>query len=230
MALVADFKRAHGESEDYAGIPGGLLDTPRSDPLVLEALVGNNSVSPQPNEFDTVRIEQQVQLSAPQQPVVNDPMGRSTTWTAAFPRAVRGETIPVPYHDVKVTDAGKLATLSSAYQAVMSGQMPRSALPDLKEVFLDEGLADMGFRPAPGLDGAGILTQMCARCHNGNLDQTISRARFDVTRLLSMSREEKDKAIVRMSMAPSSHEHMPPERFGTLSPAELQAAIEELRK
>ena len=35
----------------------------------------------------------------------------------------------------------------------------------------------------PGLDGKGLLVQMCQSCHNPNLDQSISRARFDVTKL-----------------------------------------------
>lgn len=229
-ALVADFRAAHDKDEDYAGIPGRMLDTPRSDPLVLEALVTNNSLSPQPNEFDTVRIEQEVKQSAPAQPVMNDPPGVSATWQAQYDRFVNGEGIPVPYHDVKVTDPRKLENMIDAYRAVMDGRAPRSSLPDLRDVFLDEALVGMGLRPKPGLDGRGILVQMCARCHNPKLDQNISRARFDVSRLDMLTQAEKDETIVRIMKPADDPLHMPPERTGSLSDEEKRRVIEFLRK
>ncbi|HXU73288.1 MAG TPA: hypothetical protein VN947_28410 [Polyangia bacterium] len=230
VALVQDFQAAHGKLEDYAGIPANLLDTPRSDPLVLEALVDNNSVSPQPNEFNTGKIEQQVQASNPAEPALNMPMGQSATWDAIYTYAAGGNAIPVPYHDVKVTDPSKLSSLTTAYQSFVDGALPASKLPDLRDVFLDGALADMGLRPRAGADGTGILQQMCQRCHNSELDQTISRAAFNVENYGAMSRAEKDKAIDRLTQPASSPRLMPPARFGGLSPEELQTVVDFLKK
>jgi hypothetical protein len=230
IALVQDFQRAHGTAEDYAGIPAALLDTPRSDPLVFEALVDNNSVSPQPNEFQTGRIETEVKNSAPRQPAENVPMGQSGSWNQIFNRAIAGQAIPVPYHDVKVTDPGKLASLADAYRAVLEERSPRASLPDIREVFLADAEAEMGLRPAPGLDGRGILVQTCAQCHNAKTDRSLTRANFDVSLLDSMSRDQKDKAVMRLNQPHESTKLMPPRRFARLSPEEIAAATAELRK
>src|SRR4051812_21079125 len=159
VTLVQDFQAAHGKSEDYAGIPANLIDTPRSDPLVLEALVDNNSVAPQPNEFNTTKIEQQVHQSNPAQPQNNMPMGQSQTWQQIYDFASGGGAIPVPYHDVKVTDPSRLASLSAAYRAFVDGAVPASEVPDIRDVLLDGALADMGLVPRAGSDGLGILQQ-----------------------------------------------------------------------
>lgn len=230
VTLVQDFQAAHGKSEDYAGIPAALLDTPRSDPLVLEALVDNNSVSPQPNEFNTARIEREVAQSNPAEPVQNMPMGRSTTWQQVYDFAAGGNAIPVPYHDVKVTDPSKLASLSAAYRSFVDGAITRDQLPDIREVLLDAALPDMGLRPRAGADGLAILQQMCQRCHNSSLDQTISRANFNVEKIDSMTRGQKDQAIARLTQAANSPMLMPPARFGSLSPQELQTAVDFLRR
>ncbi|HEX9102482.1 MAG TPA: c-type cytochrome [Polyangia bacterium] len=230
VTLVQDFQAAHGQSEDYAGIPASLLDTPRSDPLVLEALVDNDSVSPQPNEFATAKIEQQVRQSNPAEPQSNMPMGQSATWQQIYDVAAGGSAIPVPYHDVKVTDPSKLASLSAAYRSFVDGTLPARALPDLRDVLLDGALADMGLRPRAGADGQAILQQMCQRCHNSTLDQSISRANFNVESLATMSRGQKDQAIARLTAPASSPTLMPPARFGSLSQQELQTAVDFLRR
>jgi hypothetical protein len=230
MALLEDFRRAHDPDEDYAGIPGGLLDTPRSDPLLLEALISNNSVSPQPNEFDGARIEREVFRSSGGQPRDNHPPGRSTTWEALYARAVAGEVIPPPYHDVKVTDARKLADAAEAYRGVVSGALPPEALPDFSGIFLAGAEPALSFRPRPGLDGRGILQHMCQRCHHPALDPSLSRARFDVVRLDELPRAIKDLAIQRLLAAPDAPGLMPPRRFGRLSPDEIRRAIAELMR
>jgi hypothetical protein len=88
----------------------------------------------------------------------------------------------------------------------------------------------MSLRPRPGLNGQQILAQMCQRCHNSRLDQTITRAKFDVSRLAQMSREEKDLAIFRIQLGATNKLKMPPDRFGTLSPAEIQLVADVLRQ
>jgi hypothetical protein len=225
VTLVQDFQAAHGKGEDYAGIPAALLDTPRSDPLVLEALVDNNSVAPQPNEFPTATVESQVRRSQPMEPQLNLPPGQSSAWQQIYDVAAQGGAIPVPYHDVKVTDPQKLAAMTRAYRAFADGALPAAQLPDVTDVLLDAALPDMGLAPRAGASGLQILQQMCQRCHDPKLDQSLSRARFDVTAIATMSAGEKQAAIARLTQPAGSTLLMPPARFGSLSPGEIQVVI-----
>src|SRR5262249_31164968 len=130
--------------------------------------------------------------------------------------------------DVKVTDPDKLATRSRAYLEWAGGKS--NTLPEINDVFLDDALRDLGFAPQLGLDGRGLIVQMCAQCHNSRLDRSISRERFLVDRLDSMSRMEKDVAIMRLDLDPSTRLFMPPALFHTVTDAEKAAMIAELRK
>src|SRR5262249_11422170 len=147
----------------------------------------------QPNAFDSATIEAEVDRAAAGQPAINTPMGWSQTWQTIYDNAVAGQFIATPYHDVKVTDPIKLATMSQPYQDWMAGR--RQDLPDIRDVFLDGGLRDMGFAPKMGLNGRTLLAQMCQECHNANLDPMVSRDKFLVDTLAQMSRAEKDEAI-----------------------------------
>ena len=225
-SLLADFHAAHGAHEDYGPIPAALVDL--SDPSKLAALVSQMGFADQPNAFDSKAIESDVMQSSPLQPATNVPCGSSFTWQALYERAIAGEFIATPYHDVKVTDPGKLTSMASAYQAWMSGAALE--VPDIRDVLLDEGLRDMGFAPKLGLDGRGLLVQMCQQCHNANLDQTLSRQRFRVDDLDQMSRAEKDLAITRLTMTADTRLVMPPPLFRTITPAERELMVQELQQ
>jgi hypothetical protein len=225
-ALLADFHAAHGNSEDYGGIPAALVD--QSDPGKLAAFLRQGGFGVQPNGFRSAEIEAEVAASAPQQPAANTPPGQSATWQALYENAVAGQFIATPYHDVKITDPNKLAHMTSAYQQWKSASL--LVLPDIRDVLLDEGLRDMGFAPQEGLDGRGLLVQMCEQCHNTNLDPAITRDRFLVDRLDTMSRDEKDLAVTRLGLPETDHLRMPPLLFRTITGAERQAMIGELQK
>jgi hypothetical protein len=172
-----------------------------------------------------------VKASNSQQPHVNVPAGTSATWHRLYADAVAGKAIPPPYHDVQVTDPAKLATFTTAYQAMMVGDAGAAArLPELSGMFLPAAVSDLSFAPQAGLDGRGILMHMCQQCHNPALDQRISRARFDVAKLVTgqLSRTEKDRAIARLRLPAESAAKMPPPRFRHLSDAEIELAIQEL--
>jgi hypothetical protein len=111
---------------------------------------------------------------------------------------------------------------------VLAGTTPGDQLPDTRTLVLDSALPAMSIRPKPGLDGRGILVHMCSQCHNSRLDQTLSRARFNVMTLDAMSREERDTAITRLQLADDDPLKMPPPRFRVLSPDELALVIAEL--
>lgn len=216
VALLQDFLAAHGD-EDYAGIPADLISTPRSDPLVLEALIDNNSLSPQPNEFNGSRIEREMSQN-----------GQSPTWGQIYQNFLNGNDIPVPYHDIRVTDPNKLSAMTDAYRAVLAGQKPVSSLPDIRDVLDDNGLSDMGLRPQPGSSGQSMLVQMCNRCHNDSLDPSLTRARFSVSSLATLSPGQKMQAISRLQMPKDSPLVMPPVRSGSMSDAEIAAAVQFL--
>ena len=227
VALFVDFLSAHGDQEDYGGIPSAILQ--KADGLALEDLARGNGGATQPNEFDTKTIEQEVRASAASQPESNIVPGISPTWQAAYDRAARGEAIPVPYHDVKVTDPQKLVGAISAYQSYRAGG-PSSLLPDIRKVFLDSALPELTFQPRQGATGREVLVQMCAQCHNPTLDRSISRASFDVTALDAMSASAKERAIARMRMPESELGHMPPGLFRSIPSDALERAIAELSR
>ena len=216
-------------TEGYAGIPGNLISS--SDPALLEDLVRDNGFGNQPNQFNSGNIENQVNQTTGQ-PQNNNVPGTSAAWNTIFNRAVAGQAIPVPCHDIKITEAATLATMTQAYTSFRNGG-PATALPDLREVFKTSRLFEIaGIAPRPGLDGAGIVTEMCTQCHKSTLDQNITRARFNVN-LAAMSNGsggvltpvERDAeiglAIRRMLMPAIDVRKMPPESMKTMSLAEI---------
>ena len=226
QALYQDFHAAHPAGEDYGPIPGALVD--KSDPALMAQMVTQAGFGDQPNAFDSQAIEMEVTAAAPMQPWANAPMGTSATWKAAYEKAVAGQFIATPYHDVKVTDPVKLAKMTKAYTQFTSGAA--SDLPDIRDVFLDAGLRDMGFAPKSALTGRQLLSQMCQQCHQSKLDLTISREKFLVDQLDTMSRTEKDVAIQRLQMAVDTRLAMPPALFRTITDDERQRMIDELKK
>ena len=225
QALLGDFHAAHGMNEDYGPIPSGLVD--QSDPELMARFIVAAGFGDQPNAFHSAAIEAEVARSAPQQPAVNVPIGSSETWRSAYTAAAAGQFIAAPYHDVKITDPSKLSAKTAAYQAVLAGG---TLAVDIRDVFLNSNLADMGFAPQPGMDGHAILQQQCAQCHNSHLDPTISRDLFLVDKLDTMSREEKDLAIERIRLPIDSRLTMPPPLFRSLNEDERELMIQELER
>lgn len=216
-ALLADFHAAHGTTEDYGPIPAAQIDA--SEPELLEDLVRGAGFGAQPNEFVSRTIENELRGS-----------GQSTTWNGLYGQFFQGTVIAPPYPEVKVTDPARLQTMTAAYRDFLAGKRTAASLPDLRDVFPAAETWRMGLAPKPGANGKQILTSMCAGCHNPRLDPTVSRARFDVTKLDTMSRAEKDLAIARLKLADEDVRKMPPVRFRSLGPAEVKLAIDELSK
>ncbi|MFT3698540.1 MAG: hypothetical protein QM831_35675 [Kofleriaceae bacterium] len=210
--LMNDFIGAHG-NETYAGIPGSQING--ADPLQMEGFVENQGFQAQPNEFDSAGILDR---------------GRSAEWMSVFTQGEQAKALPAPYHENRVTDPALLASATAAYKTSQTAHTPLTT--DLRAVFDPNALADLGFVPDPSLvqagNGRAILVQMCQQCHNSSLDQTLTRARFDVTKLESLSAAEKAKAIERLNLPATAARKMPPERFRTLSPAEIAIVTQAL--
>jgi len=209
------FLQTHG-AESYAGFPSGER---MSSPMLLQRLLQAKGFGDQPNAFASQTILDEIAAT-----------GTSATWQALYDNAVAGRELPPPYYDVDQTDPERRASWVSAYQQVMAGTLARDLLPDVRSILLDAALPAMSIRPKAGLDGRGILVHMCSQCHNSRLDQTVSRARFNVMALDAMSREEKDLAIARLQLAEDHPARMPPPRFRSLSATEQALAIEELSR
>jgi mono/diheme cytochrome c family protein len=225
--LLKDFHDAHGLVEDYAGIPAPLLAETASG-FSMSTLVAGQGFGVQPNEFPSLQIELEVKASAQQQPMLNMPRGTSSTWDTLYAASSSGYFIPIPYHDVKVTDPTKLAAASASYRDWLAGKIMPDALIDIRDVLLDEALPDMSFASAKNASGRDVLVQACSQCHNSRLDQTISRANFDATRLDDMSDDVRALARARMSLPATDIKRMPPVMFRTLSDQARQRALEVL--
>lgn len=231
-ALLADFHAVHGTGEDYGPIPAALID--KGDPSQFAAFVTGTGFANQPNAFDSATIEAQVQASDPAQPTDNSLPGTSAAWDAIFNNFLQGLAIPPPYHDVKVADPIKAANYTQAYLGVINGTQPPTAMPDFRDVLPDSQAirSQMGLAPVPGETATALVVNACMECHNSNLDQTISRAKFDVGALLNgtMSASEKQVAIERITAAQNSLLLMPPRRFQVLSASDIQTLTEYLKK
>jgi mono/diheme cytochrome c family protein len=222
--LLDDYRAAHGD-ETYGGIPGDGIE--RANPSGLELLVSYSSPHlGQPNEFLSGEIEAELaraREAALEEPSAERPVDwvlrQSPTWRRAYERARSGDAIPVPFPQVRVTDPDKLAAMTAAYADYRDGDLAREALPDIRDVFLDDPYqrAAMGFATEPGLGAETTLVQACAQCHNDRLDQGISRASFDVE-LDGLTRAQKDAAIERVRLPASDVRAMPPPHVRRLSP------------
>jgi hypothetical protein len=227
QVLLDETLHAWGREGVVAGIPGPLL--PKSDPVVVEDLLRfTDTLALQRNVFDAPIIEREVQQSARGQPVDNSVPGQSATWDLIYDAAVRGEAIPPPYHDVKVTDADKAKDAARAIIAFRDGSA--GDLPDLRDLFDDDALAGMSHRPKPGLDGRALLVHACAQCHNPRLDPTLTRARFDALDVDGLPRSVKDRAIERLQRPHDDRFLMPPRLFRSLSDDEIARAVAVLRE
>jgi hypothetical protein len=215
--LRADFHAAHGAAESYGGIPAAAFDS--GDVQQLEAFIENNGFKAQPNEFAGAAIA--AELTA---------MGSSPTWNVLYAGSQNGKFIPVPYFDGVATDPVKVKTLINQYTAVAAGTLPPSQLGDLGDIFADATQRAMTHKPALGLSGRQLLVQVCQECHNSRLDQTISRASFNIERLDTLPRGEKDEAIRRIHTPKDACDHMPPDRFRELDAAEIALVQAELQK
>jgi hypothetical protein len=225
-ALYADFHAAHGTTEDYGPVPASMID--KSDPALMAQFIKQAGFGNQPNAFPSAEIEAELKASAPGQPMVNVPKGKSAVWQGIYDSAVAGNFIATPYHDVKLTDPNKLSVASSAYQDYLAGRV--STIPDIRDVMLDDALRDLGFAPKPGIDGHTMLQQMCQECHNANLDPGVTRDHFLVDKLDQMTREEKTLAIQRLMLPESTRLIMPPTLYRTITDDERTAMIKELQK
>jgi hypothetical protein len=184
-ALVDDYLAAHGD-DAIAGLDQRALKTTVG--FDLEA----NMPKPQPLLFDAPAIEDE-RWPYRDGGFASSPLP-SPTWEAAFEAFKRGEQLALPYLEVRASDPAKLARLSEAYLRFRTQGEP---LPELSDIFPDDPLlrARIGLSTEPSASAPEALVQACGSCHNDVLDQTITRARFNIGR---MNAQQRALAIERI--------------------------------
>lgn len=239
---MESYAEAH-EGEGYGGIPAELLTYSlllengegSARPVPFFLTLANEGVTQQPNEFSSVDIRSERNgagcqcFGCPNEPTLDPTTSCSPTWDAIYGAAVRGEQIAVPYFDGRITDPAKLTDATNAYRSTMDGIMPPDQMLDIRDILRDEALPYLSFRPAPSLTGLEIMQHMCQHCHNSSLDQSLSRAGFNVEELDSLPQSTKDLAIQRLQRDDDDIRKMPPARFHTLSDAEIALVINTLQ-
>lgn len=220
-ALVKAYYSAHDTSETYGGIPGFVMGN--SQPSRLEGLVEHEGFRDQPNEFPTVAIARA--MYAPDAV----PSEVSEWIELDAERDARG-LFPTPYASANASDATALGAMAHAYRTAMKDPEKASAFAAPIDLFRADARPMIGLEPrvaagdvSPRTRGEQVLRDLCVRCHNGHLDPSVSRARFDAEHLGDLSDEMRARVLERILLPASSKRHMPPARFGDLGDAEVAA-------
>jgi hypothetical protein len=229
--LTPRFLEIHGGEERFAGIPVELLTPPNpaAAGIVLQQLLDNYwfpkggpppgmTAHGQPHEFDSAAIEADISG------------GSTATWDQYYADTLTGDRLPVPHHSHDITDPAKRAAAVESYVNVLSGAADPDTLVDPRDVLTEETEVELGFRPRPNATAEEILHHVCQRCHNDELDQTLSRAKFNAERPAELTPAQKTTAISRLMEPDGSPNQMPPPRFATLSDAQKQTMIEFLQE
>lgn len=212
-ALLRDFIAAKAD-ETYASL------TPERLRRTLGISLQNLVARPQPLLFNASQIVNERWPSVDGTYAATP--AKSRTWYDGYEAFKRGEQLPLPYFEPRVTDKIKQQRLTTAYQNYIKGELPAAELPDLADIFPDDPQtrAEIGFQTEPNAAPAQTLIQACGACHNDVLDQTISRARFNIA-LGRMDRTAIDLAIARMQLPSDDPGVMPPQSRRTIADGQL---------
>ncbi|HET8938407.1 MAG TPA: hypothetical protein VFN67_33415 [Polyangiales bacterium] len=217
--LLQDFLDARGD-ELYGGFdPKKVVGLA---PFVLESTVGSD----QPVLFDAPGIENE---RFPYNNGYPDEPGPSPTWQAGYDAFKNGEQLALPYLEARVTDPDKQRERSEAYTRYRNAELDEHELPDFADIFPDDPQvrARIGLQTEPDASAEEALIQACASCHNNVLDQTISRARFNVD-LWQLNRAELALAVERLQRKPGTRGVMPPPEARQLDPEVRQRLLDYL--
>ena len=221
--LMDDFVAAHGD-ELYGGLAATMVSP--NAPFILENVVG----PAQPLLFEAAQIVEE-RYPYTSEGGYAEQAQPSPTWESGYEAFKRGEQLALPYLEQRVTDPDKQARLTEAYAAYRKGELDADALPDMADIFPDDPhvRARIGLQTEPDATPAEALIQACGSCHNDVLDQSISRARFNVD-LSRLDRSELDIVIDRIELPRDATGAMPPPESRQLDPAARDRLLEYLRQ
>jgi hypothetical protein len=219
-ALSQDYLDAKGD-EPYGGFPVDKVSL--IAPFVLQTTVGPS----QPLMFNAPQISSERYPYGPDgYPAEAQP---SPTWERGYEAFKRGEQLALPYLETRATDPEKQAQLTAAYQRYRAGEISADELPDLSDIFPDDPSvrARIGLQTEPDATPVETLVHGCGSSHNDVLDQTISRARFNVD-ISRLDRAELDTALKRLQLPRSAPGAMPPPEARQLDRGARERLIEFL--
>lgn len=209
------FSRMHEQEGVYGGVPLEEIQGAAAGPDMETFVASYMALQVQDPglmvPFGHVEIASDLYVDSPSMEV----SGAASGWEQQYARSVAGARLPVPSHRVDITSETLREPAIESYLAVLNGA-PADTLMDPRDVVSGEVLAEMSLLPEATASGEEILRHMCSRCHNGDLDQSLSRAKFDATTLAWLDDEEKGLIADRIARGPEDKLLMPPPRYGTL--------------
>jgi hypothetical protein len=219
--LTRDYLAARGD-EPYASASSFVMK--HSPALVLQGLAGKD----QPLLFDSETIQRE-RWPEGVHGTATEPQP-SPTWERSFEAFRRGERLALPYLEPRATDPEKQRRLTQAYARYRAGELSPEELPDLADIFPDDPAlrARIGLQTEPDVAPSDALIQACGSCHNDVLDQSLSRARFNID-LSRLPREELELASERIELPASSPLVMPPAEARQLEPGARRKLLALLR-
>jgi hypothetical protein len=211
-----------GPAGEHAGIPvADLIAAPSGydfSSFLFYAAAHANGIGDVPCSPPDCRFSEP--LPFPSQDVLCDRLsqgaadGAGGAW-ARYRELARGRGFPVPYFDPSILDGAVQASVSTDFQG-WAEVGEDDAFTKLSSLVDPDVGAAIGFLPDEADSGAAILAKMCARCHAGNADAGLGRARFDATTLDGLDAALARKILDRISLPRTSPERMPPVRAGEL--------------
>lgn len=221
--LMRDYVAAKAD-EPYGGFYFSALSP--IAPFVLESIVGVD----QPLLFDAPKIDNERWPLDPDTGYPKQPQP-SPSWEAAYEAFKRGEQLALPYVEPRAVDVDKQAALSAAYVGHQAGSARAPGLPELSDIFPDDPLvrARIGLQTEPGSDAVEVMIQACGPCHNDVLDQSISRARFNID-LWGLRPDALAVAIERIERGPMEPGVMPPPEARQLDAEGRRRLLDYLRQ
>ena len=227
--LFEDFYQTHCEdpkvgacNQKYATIPIEFIEN--SEPAALEKFVCRGQVGfspfcsfPQPNLYEGMNINAD-------DPSIDIP---NSDWLQLFDGALRGEMIPPPHYSINPFDSDKIALAKRKYRAVAFGGADPELLPDMTDLFKDEELGHLSFKPAARLSAKEIVEHRCMICHDDRFPTKNSFRAADFPGQLTA--EMKAKITYRINLPDAHRWRMPPKMIADLTSAEkrlIELALE----
>lgn len=142
--------------------------------------------------------------------------GAESAWGAQQAQVVAGQRLPLPSYRIDITSEIARDEVVETYKAVQSGALAAEEMVHPSAAIAYSSMSEMSLVPNQDATAEQILTHMCARCHNGNLDQSLSRAKFDATNLAGLDDLQKAVIADRIQRHDGDKFQMPPRRSGTM--------------
>jgi len=215
--LWNQFIAMHGDDPTYGGVPLDQIRASAAGPDIetfVRAWMGSRTDLPEALQIPAFGSGQGNDYFCDSSTMERN--GEDSAWGPEFDRVVSGERLPLPSHRIDITSDVTRDEVIETYKAVQSGAMTGDEIKHPSAAIAYSAMTEMSMVPPQDATAEQILTHMCARCHNSNLDQSLSRAKFDATKLAELNDLQKAVIADRIKRHDGDKFQMPPRRSGTL--------------